>query len=123
MRWLSPEKKLRHALKRLEEVLHYPKSDIARDASIQRFEFTFELLWKTLRLELEDQGVLTKTPKDAFRQAFRLSWITNEAVYPEMLEARNKMSHIYDEQEARVIYKQIRQQFLKPIQSLLKNLG
>jgi len=64
-------KKLRQAVKRLQELVPRAKSDIVRDATIQRFEFTFELLWKALKLCLEDEGVLVNTPKDSFREAFR----------------------------------------------------
>ena len=115
-------KKLGQAVKRLQEVLRHRKSDIVRDAAIQRFEFTFELLWKTLKLLLESKGVLTHTPKDSLQEAFRLGWLRDEAVFLKMLEARNKMSHMYDEQEARQIYKQISKHFIKPIQSLLVEL-
>jgi len=115
-------KKLRQAVKRLQELVPRAKSDIVRDATIQRFEFTFELLWKALKLCLEDEGVLVNTPKDSFREAFRLGWIREEAVFLKMLEARNKMSHLYDEQEARRIYKEVTRRFVKPIQSLLEEL-
>jgi len=116
------QRKLRQAVKRLQEVIRHKKSDIVRDATIQRFEFTFELLWKTLKLTLEDKGILVGTPKDAFLEAFRLGWIRDEAIFLKMLEARNKMSHIYDEKEARSIYKEISQRFLKPIQRLLAEI-
>ncbi len=115
-------KKLKQAVKRLREVLARSSSDVIRDAAIQRFEFTFELVWKTLKIILEDKGILASTPKDCFREAVRLGWITNEKVYMEMLKARNTMSHLYDEQEARHIYKQIRHRFLKPILSLLAEI-
>ena len=42
-----------NAAARLNEVAALPESDIVRDAAIQRFEFTFELVWKTLQLYLE----------------------------------------------------------------------
>ena len=35
----------KRALASLESVLREPKTDIVRDASIQRFEFTFEASW------------------------------------------------------------------------------
>jgi len=37
------------ALSRLEEALAKPEDPIVRDASIQRFEFTFEMAWKALQ--------------------------------------------------------------------------
>ena len=45
------------ALARLGEALSAPKSDLVRDAAIQRFEFTFELAWKTMKLWLAGQGL------------------------------------------------------------------
>jgi len=40
-------KQYRQAIKRFEEVLEHEKSDIVRDAAIQRFEFSFDLAWKS----------------------------------------------------------------------------
>ena len=68
-------KQFESALKRLEEVLNQEKSTLIRDAAIKRFEFTFELLWKTLRIFLREKGVEVKTPKDCFKEAFRIGWI------------------------------------------------
>jgi len=47
---------VRNATARLIEAVGQPESDILRDAVIQRFEFSFELVWKTLKLYLERQG-------------------------------------------------------------------
>ena len=40
------------ALNRLTEALELPKDDVVRDASIQRFEFTFETAGKLFRRTL-----------------------------------------------------------------------
>jgi len=37
-----------NALKTLEDILKEKKSGIVRDATIQRFEYTFEAMWKAL---------------------------------------------------------------------------
>ena len=51
--------------------------DIVRDAAIQRFEFTFELVWKTLQLYLEHEGLESSGPRAVLKRAFvmRLSLI------------------------------------------------
>ena len=36
------------AIARLREVLQAPETDVSRDAAIQRFEFCFELAWKSI---------------------------------------------------------------------------
>ena len=51
----------RRAVERLREALsdlaQNPDSTVIRDGVIQRFEFTFELAWKSLREYLEDPFV------------------------------------------------------------------
>lgn len=46
------------ALKTLEEALDVAQSDLEVDGALQRFEFTFELFWKTLKLHLELEGII-----------------------------------------------------------------
>ncbi len=40
---------------RLAEAVSQAETEIIRDATIQRFEFTFEAVWKALKLYLERQ--------------------------------------------------------------------
>jgi nucleotidyltransferase substrate binding protein (TIGR01987 family) len=47
---------LKEAYARFEEVMQEKKTMIVRDSAIQRFEFTFELVWKTLKAYLQKQG-------------------------------------------------------------------
>jgi hypothetical protein len=44
--------KLNNAVKRLDHGVKQAKDNLDRDGVIQRFEFTFELLWKVIRLFL-----------------------------------------------------------------------
>ena len=41
------------AVATLDEILQTPTSVIVRDASIQRFEYSFESLWKLLKAYLD----------------------------------------------------------------------
>lgn len=52
------------ALATLDELVHQPSSDIVRDASIQRFEYTFEATWKAAQAVLLDRfGIRTGIPQ------------------------------------------------------------
>jgi Nucleotidyltransferase substrate binding protein like len=57
-----------NAAARLEEVAALPQTDIVRDAAIQRFEFTFELVWKTLQLYLEHEGLESGGPRAVLKR-------------------------------------------------------
>ena len=48
------------ALNRLEEALKEEETDIVIDGVLHRFEFTFELAWKTMKDYLEYQGIIEK---------------------------------------------------------------
>jgi len=82
-------KKLKNAYKKLEEGVKQAKDELDKDGVIQRFEFTFELLWKALKIYLEHKGIIVKTPRDSFMEAFRINLISDEKIFLDMLEDRN----------------------------------
>ena len=96
--------RFRKALDRLAEALAKEENDLKADASIQRFEFTFELVWKTIKRALLVEGIICKTPRECLKESFRLGLISDEENWLAMLDDRNAMSHIYSEEEARIIY-------------------
>ena len=96
----------------MAEALSEPEDNpLAVDGTIQRFEFVFELFWKTLRRLLAEEGVDTSTPREALQGAFAAGWIADETAWLSMLEARNETSHTYDETKAREVYTSIRRHF------------
>jgi nucleotidyltransferase substrate binding protein (TIGR01987 family) len=104
--------KLGRAIMRLGEALAEPEdSNLAIDGTIQRFEFVFELLWKTFQRLLREEGIDVATPRDAIRAAFAAAWIKDEAAWLEMLRDRNESSHTYDEEKALQIYHSVRARF------------
>ena len=96
--------RFRKALDRLMEALAREEDDLKVDACIQRFEFTFELAWKTVKRALLVEGIICKTPRECLKESFRLGLIRDEENWLAMLDDRNAMSHIYSEEEARIIY-------------------
>lgn len=103
---------LGRALNRLGEALDAPESNpLTVDATIQHFEFTIELFWKTFRRLLLTQGVETATPREALEAAYQAKWFGDDESWYQMLLDRNTTSHIYDEDTARRIYENIRRHY------------
>ncbi len=99
-------KQFERAIGRLKASLHQPKDEFVRDSAIQRFEFTFESSWKTLKcfLEERDPNLSIRFPGDCYRVAFRKGFIENEPMWIEMIEKRNKTGHTYNERIAEAVY-------------------
>ena len=86
-----------NALGRFDEILT-PKTMIERDALIQRFEFTFDTGWKTLRSLLSEQySIDAPTPLQAFQEAVRIGILIVSPLWIEMRDMRNMTSHSYSE--------------------------
>ena len=93
------------ALKTLEEILTEPFSTIVRDATIQRFEYTFEVFWKMLKEYLKThEGVLCNSPKNVLEELSEEQTI----ICLSMTDDRNLISHTYLEAVAETIYSKIR---------------
>ena len=114
--------KFNKALSRLNAGIKKAKDQLDKDGVIQRFEFTFELLWKTLRLFLLDEGIITKSPKEALKEAFRFGLIKDEEIFLDMLEDRNQTSHIYSEEISKEIVLRIKKFYLSKLTKLSKEL-
>jgi nucleotidyltransferase substrate binding protein (TIGR01987 family) len=96
------------ALKRFSEVLAMPESDVVRDAAIQRFEFTFEMAWKTTRRTALKAGIeCGASPREVIRAALKIGWIEDDQLWIKMLDDRNMTSHTYDEVDAKLVYSRL----------------
>lgn len=102
--------KFQRALRALTDiaVLSGDKDRIVIDATIQRFEFTFELAWKFLKDFFMSKGIVLNYLKDALKEAFQVGLIINESLWLQMLNDRNMTSHTYDESLADEIYVRIK---------------
>nr|VFJ52625.1 MAG: nucleotidyltransferase substrate binding protein, HI0074 family [Candidatus Kentron sp. DK] len=72
-------------------------SPLEKEGATQRFEFAFELAWKTLKDYLEEEGILVTpvTPRTVIKEAFRARLIEDGQVWIDMLMDRNLLSHTY----------------------------
>jgi len=115
-------KKLKNAYKKLEEGVKQAKDELDKDGVIQRFEFTFELLWKALKIYLEHKGIIVKTPRDSFMEAFRINLISDEKIFLDMLEDRNNTTHIYDKVTSEKIFNRIKKTYTPEIVKIIDKL-
>lgn len=105
--WKDALEDLGRALDRFREILDEPtdKNSYVIDAAIQRFEFTVELFWKTLKRMLSViAGEDAPFPKLVLESAYRLEWIHEEELWLLALKDRNLSAHIYDEARCVEIY-------------------
>ena len=113
---------LEKALSRLNDALQIPNPDqLYIDGTIQRFEFTLELFWKTLKRLLAVEGIETDTPKATLKEAFQIGWLHDESAWLQMLQDRNLTSHVYDETIANRIFQDIKKYFPE-MQQVFKEL-
>lgn len=105
---------LKKALGNLDRALtrsrQVPDDEEIRDAVIQRFEYSYELCWKMLKRQIEQESA-TPAAVDAysFRQLIRegaeRGILSNVEIWLEFREQRNITSHTYDADKAASVYK------------------
>jgi nucleotidyltransferase substrate binding protein (TIGR01987 family) len=90
---------------------------------IQRFEFTIEIAWKTLRDFLVAQGYQAETsPKEVFRFAAKENIINSAEPFFNCLETRNQLSHDYSQSKFEASVKHIREDLFPHLKSLRDTL-
>lgn len=117
-------KQFEKGVERLDSVLQQEKNEFIRDSAIQRFEFSFELGWKTIKALLEEKGIRCYSPRDCFREAFQQGLIDYDDVWLEIVRLRNQTTHLYNEEMAEKVYERLEEvltNFKKLLNSLKKN--
>lgn len=112
------------ALGTLKEIIETPYSVIVRDATIQRFEYSFEIFWKFLKEYLRvKEGIISNSPKSCFREAFNVKLLTEDETIAalEMTDDRNLTAHTYHEEVAEEIYRKIKG-YYKLMDKIFRNL-
>lgn len=101
VRWKQPFQNFDRAVVLLREPMERgldTLSDLEKEGTVQRFEFAFELAWKTLKDYLEHEGAVieTITPKSVIKEAFAARIIADGQLWIDMLYHRNLLSHTYE---------------------------
>ena len=97
----------RRALASMDELAGQAASKVLRDASIQRFEYSFEALWKAAQAVLVDRlGVQANSPKPVIRACLENGLLTEAEtrLALAMVDHRNLTSHTYNEALADEIF-------------------
>jgi len=96
-------------------------SALEQEGAIQRFEYTFELAWKTLKDYLIDNGIAILpeiTARAVIKEAFAANIIKDGQVYIDMMLSRNLLSHCYDFERFREVLKLVKDRYLPALSEL-----
>ncbi len=101
-----------------EALLEHP-SQLERDGAIQRFEYCFDLSWKTLKRFLEKRGLMNlNSPRSVFAAAFAENVIDDEVAWSNILLKRNSSVHTYNQALAENLFALL-PEYYEVMQSLL----
>ena len=89
------------------EALQIAKSDLEKAGTIQYFEFTYEIAWKTLKRILNGRGKDLNSPKPIFREAALEKLIDNPELWFDFTKDRNETVHTYNKTIANNIFKSV----------------
>ena len=95
-------------------------SDLEKEGVVQRFEYTFELAWKTLKDYLVYDGIVFDhiTPRRIIKQAFAARIVEDGQTWIDMLEQRNLMSHTYDKETFDGVIGNITQRYFTAVEQV-----
>lgn len=110
--------KFEKAFNKYKEIVKFPQifdflnEELIVEITTKRFEYTFEVVWKTIKEYLRAEGLNCPTPLSCFKEAFKAGLIDAkyESVFIDMIEKRNQIVHVYDFEQAKNIYQFIKKE-------------
>ncbi len=111
----------RNALNRLDEAIGEPLDSHAfmLDATLQRFEYSYEMLWKTLRKLFALKHIRVSNAWDAFKEAYAQQLISDKVLWKRIIEDRNRTVHHYSNEDATAIYHRVCDEYFLAMTALL----
>ena len=128
IRWHYRFRNFSRAFLRLQSALQEGAealNELEQEGVIQRFEYTFELAWNTLKDYLEYHGVVLSpvTPRAVICKAYQAKLISEGERWIDMLTDRNRMSHTYDSDTFEAIIQEIEERYLDRLHELHRRLS
>jgi nucleotidyltransferase substrate binding protein (TIGR01987 family) len=104
----------------LEEKRPDQLSELEQEGVIQRFEYTYELAWKTMKDYLEENGIVLEeiTPRTVIKESFAAKIIPDGQVWIDMLLHRNLLSHTYDSRVFKTVLESIHSHYIPALGQL-----
>ena len=110
IRWKQRYQNFHDVFLRLKEAVELPElNELERNGLVQRFEFTLEMAWKTLKDFLQyNEFTFNPSPKDTLRLAQQSGYIDYAQELIDGFELRNMLSHDYSGEKFLTAEKQFR---------------
>lgn len=96
---------------------------LEKEGLIQRFEYTFELAWKTLKDYLESEEVLATFPREVIKLSFHYGLIKDGETWMDMLEKRHLLAHTYNEERFKLAVMKVKDSYYAAITQVYRDLG
>lgn len=122
------QKSLENLKKAFEELQNYMKEPVQtnrdRAGVIKAFEFTFELFWKLFQKIAQEEGLESGGPKSSLKAAFQMGLISpdEEDIWISMLDDRNLMTHVYQNELSRQIFTRIEEKYIPALKNAFQRL-
>ncbi len=95
-------------------------SELEQEGIIQRFEYSYEFAWKTMKDYLQENGIVITpvTPRNVIKEAFAAGMIENGQVWIDMMLHRNLLAHTYDFSKFKEVLEAVENQYLAALSTL-----
>lgn len=123
IRWQQRLANFERALRLLREAMaNGPDAlnQLEKEGVIQRFEYCFELAWKTVKDYMEANGIVFDVvmPRQVIKDAFAAKVLNEGATWIAMLDHRNLLSHTYNPVVFEQAVEAIHQRYLPQLEQL-----
>lgn len=127
IRWKQRYANFTKAFSHLKDAINLlEKRELSRlelQGLLKAYEFTYELGWNVLKDFLTAKGIQGIIgSRDAVRHAFKNELIEDGDTWMHMVNDRNLLSHVYDEELALRVATDIKDRYLQAFEKLIKRL-